>query len=122
MILGFVQLTRMRRGTRPYKEAVERTRALVTERTEYYAQRYGFSHGTISIRKQKTRWGSCSAKGNLSFNYRLGFLPPELLEYVVVHELCHTAQHNHSPLFWALLLSILPDGRHLRKRLRAYRF
>jgi predicted metal-dependent hydrolase len=117
-----IQLPRMRRGTRPYKEAVEYTRALVTERTANHARTHGFVYGTISIRKQKTRWGSCSTQGNLSFNYRLGFLPPELLDYVVVHELCHTLEHNHGPRFWALLLSILPQGRTLRAELRRYRF
>jgi predicted metal-dependent hydrolase len=117
-----IQLPRMRRGTKPYKEAVGRTRALVTERVEHFASEYDFNYGVISIRKQKTRWGSCSHAGNLSFNYRLGFLPPELLEYVVVHELCHTKEHNHSLRFWALLLSLLPHGRALRQALKRYRF
>jgi predicted metal-dependent hydrolase len=117
-----IQLPRMRRGTRPYKEAVERTRILVTERVSYWSQVYGISYGRVFIRKQKTRWGSCSRAGNLNFNYRLGFLPPHLVDYIIVHELCHIPQQNHSPAFWALVEQAMPDWKHLRNSLRSYRF
>lgn len=112
----------MNRGGRPYREAVARTRALVRERASHYARVYGVSHGRISIRKQRTRWGSCSVSGDLSFNYRLGFLPPHLMEYVVVHEICHIREQNHSPAFWALVASACPNPKALRKELEQYRF
>ncbi|MDB5194853.1 MAG: putative metal-dependent hydrolase [Parcubacteria group bacterium] len=117
-----IQLPRTRRGTKPHKDAVERTRALVTERVSYWSGVYGIPYGTISIRKQKTRWGSCSQAGNLSFNYRLGFLPLHLADYVIVHELCHIRQHNHSPAFWALVAQAIPHPKKLRTHLHAYRF
>lgn len=112
----------MRRGTKPYKEAVERTRAFVTERAALWAAAYGITYRRIFIKKQKSRWGSCSLAGNLNFNYRLGFLPTKLADYVVVHELCHIQEHNHSPAFWALVARAYPDHKALRRSLRSYRF
>lgn len=117
-----IQLPRMRRGTAPYKEAVERTRALVMTRLAYWSQVYGISHGRVFIRKQKTRWGSCSRAGNLNFNYRVGFLPLHLVDYIIVHELCHIPQQNHSPAFWALVEIAFPHAKQLRRELRGYRF
>ena len=116
------QLPRMRRGTRAYAAAVAYTRALVTERTEHWGRIYGIEYGRIAIRKQKTRWGSCSALGNLNFNYRLGFLPIELVDYIVIHELCHICERNHGPNFWALVGKYCPDALARRKELRKYRF
>lgn len=74
----------------------------------------------ITIRNQRTRWGSCSVKGALSFNYRLVFLPPHLAEYIVAHELCHLREHNHSPRFWELLEEVLPGAAIRRQELREY--
>lgn len=91
-------------------------------RAAYWAEVYGISYRKIFIKKQRTRWGSASAAGNLNFNYRLGFLPPELLDYVVVHELCHIRHLNHSPAFWALVGVTQPNPKALAKRLNAYRF
>ena len=116
------QLPRMNRGGKAYKKQVEMTRALVSERTMYWARVYGITFGKISIRKQKTRWGSCSTAGNLNFNYRLSFLPVTLMDYVVVHELCHIREHNHSPAFWALVGQAYPNWKALRKELESYRF
>ncbi len=75
---------------------------------------------SVTIRDQRTRWGSCSAKGALSFNYRLAFLPAHLVEYIVAHELCHLREHNHSPRFWELLEKVLPGAAICRQELREY--
>ena len=76
------------------------------------------SYGRISIREQKTRWGSCSSAGNLNFNWRLIFAPPAVLDYVVVHELAHRKEMNHSAAFYAIVEQVLPDYRSSQKWLR----
>ena len=76
---------------------------------EYFAGQMGVSFGRITIRDQKTRWGSCSARGNLNFNWRLILAPLEVLDYVVVHELAHRREMNHSDRFWKQVESVLPD-------------
>ena len=78
----------------------------------------GVTYGRISIREQKTRWGSCSNKGNLNFNWRLILAPEEVLDYVVVHELAHRREMNHSKAFYAVVESMLPDYRRAQKWLR----
>ena len=83
-----------------------------------FSQRYGFAIGQISIRNQRTRWGSCSKRGNLNFNHRIVGLAPELVDYVVVHELCHLAELNHSKQFWKLVEQTMPNYNELRKELK----
>lgn len=81
----------------------------IPDRVKYYADIIGVSYGKITIRNQKTRWGSCSNKGNLNFNCLLMMAPPEVVDYVVVHELCHRKEMNHSKAFWNEVEIILPD-------------
>ena len=82
---------------------------VIPERVAYYAPLVGVSYGRITIRRQKTRWGSCSAAGNLNFNCLLMLTPPEVLDSVVVHELCHRREMNHSKRFYAEVLRVYPD-------------
>ena len=91
---------------------------VIPARVEYFAKVIGVTYGKITIRNQKTRWGSCSSKGNLNFNCLLMLAPPEVLDYVVVHELCHRKQMNHSKAFWSEVEKVLPDYKEARKWLK----
>ena len=90
----------------------------LTRRTEYWAPRVGVGYGKITIRCQKTRWGSCSVRGNLNFNCLLLLAPPEVRDYVVIHELCHRKEMNHSPAFWAEVARACPEHHRCRKWLQ----
>lgn len=92
--------------------------AVISSCVRASAERYGFTYTGISIRAQTTRWGSCSSRGRLSFQYRLALIDSALMEYVVVHELVHTRFMHHGPAFWACVEGILPDYQSLRARLR----
>ena len=96
----------------------EKTRALIEKRVQLYAPCIGVTYGAITIRAQRTRWGSCSSKGNLNFNCLLALVAPEVLDYVVVHELCHRIEMNHSRRFWDAVANILPDYPVHRKWLK----
>ena len=98
----------------------ERARALVTERIAYFNQYYAFSYGAVRIGNQRSRWGSCSSKKNLNFNYKIVFLPQPLQDYVIVHELCHLQELNHGKQFWDLVAQQIPDHMSRRKELRKY--
>ena len=91
---------------------------VIPERVEYFAKVIGVTYGKITIRNQKTRWGSCSSKENLNFNCLLMLAPPEVLDYVVVHELCHRKQMNHSKAFWLEVEKVLPNYKEVRKWLK----
>lgn len=93
-------------------------RDIFTQKTAYYAQIMNVTYSRISIREQKTRWGSCSSAGNLNFNWRLIFAPETVLDYIVIHELAHRKEMNHSPAFYAVVESVLPDYKTSRKWLR----
>lgn len=92
--------------------------ALAKERVAYFNQFYNFKFNTVNIKNQKTRWGSCSKKGNLNFNYKIIHLPPEHQNYLVVHELCHLAEFNHSKKFWTLVSQQIPNYAKLRYELK----
>ena len=87
----------------------EQAQKVIPERVKFYATKMGVKYGRITIRNQRTRWGSCSAKGNLNFNCLLMLAPPEVLDSVVVHELCHLKEMNHSDRFYAEVLRVYPD-------------
>ena len=96
----------------------KQVKTIIPVRAAYFAPLVGVSYGRITIRSQHTRWGSCSSKGNLNFNCLLALVPPEVLDYVVVHELCHRKEMNHSPRFWAEVERILPDYKMSLKWLK----
>ena len=102
------------------QELAERACRVFPEKVAYYAKKLGVTYGMITIRNQKTRWGSCSAKGNLNFNCLLMLTPEEVVDYVVVHELCHRIEMNHSKRFWNLVERILPDYRQSRMWLKKH--
>ena len=105
---------------REIKRLVALAKQVIPEKVAYYARIMGVTYGRISIRKQKTRWGSCSREGNLNFNCLLMMTPPEVLDYVVVHELSHRLEMNHSVRFWAQVEKMMPDYRVPRKWLREH--
>lgn len=100
------------------KRYIKIARDIITQKTSYYANIMNVTYGRISIREQKTRWGSCSSKGNLNFNWRLIFAPEEVLNYIVVHELAHRIEMNHSAAFYSVVKSILPDYKKQQNWLR----
>ncbi|MFA6285701.1 MAG: SprT family zinc-dependent metalloprotease [Parcubacteria group bacterium] len=96
------------------KEAI----ALIKKKTEQFGAIYNLYPARISIRNQKTRWGSCSRKGNLNFNYRIVHLPEKYQDYVVAHELCHLKEFNHSKRFWDLIEETISDCKKIRREIR----
>lgn len=100
-----------------YREAAKE---YIPKRVEFYKQFVSGDYSRITIRDQKTRWGSCSASGTLSFSWRLMLAPPAILDYVVVHELCHFEHMNHSREFWQAVENILPDYKQRRDWLKEH--
>ncbi len=92
----------------------------ITRRLEELAARHGFTYGRVTFRTQKSRWGSCSARNNLSLNLKLALLPERLLDLVLLHELVHTEIKNHGPAFHARLEEVLPGARRLDRELDSY--
>ncbi len=102
------------------RELAAQARREIPPRVEHFAGIMGIHYGRITIRNQATLWGSCSAKGNLNFNCLLMLCPAEVRDYVIVHELCHRKEMNHSPRFWAEVGGVLPDYRLQRSWLKEY--
>lgn len=92
----------------------------IGKQVRHYCEAMGVTVGYVTVKNQKTRWGSCSAKGNVNFNYQLAFLPDELLDYVVIHELAHRRHMNHSRAFWAEVEKYCPDYLERREQLKEY--
>ncbi len=101
-----------------YRERKKEARMLVEARLETFNALYGLKWSRVSIKNTRRLWGSCSRRGNLNFNYKLLLIPPDLRDYVIVHELCHLIHFNHSPRFWNEVARALPDFKERKKRLR----
>jgi predicted metal-dependent hydrolase len=101
-----------------YKEAA---RALVHLKLAHFNVHYEFALNRVFIKNSRSRWGSCSSRGNLNFNYKILFLRPELQDYLIVHELCHLKHFNHAPDFWALVAEQVPEYKNLRREIRKIR-
>ncbi len=96
----------------------EQARRLVENRLSFFNKIYNFEINRIAIKNTSTRWGSCSSKGNLNFNYKILYIRPALADYLIVHELCHLGELNHSKRFWALVSKTIPDYIEVNKELR----
>lgn len=100
---------------------LQQARQVIGNRVQHYRQFMGEEVTAIRIKDVKSRWGSCSSKRNLNFNWRLVMAPMEVLDYVVVHELCHLKEMNHSGAFWELVEAVLPEYKKQRKWLKECR-
>lgn len=110
-----------RNNKKHYFENKEAALKLVNEKVAEINKYYQFNHNRICVRNQITRWGSCSKKGNLNFNYKLLFLTPGLCDYIIAHELCHLKEFNHGEKFWRLVEKVVPDYKEKRKELKNIR-
>lgn len=108
-------------NTKKYLEYKELARKIAVSRVDFFNKHYGFKVGKIAIRNQRSRWGSCSTKGNLNFNYKIALIPAHLQDYLVVHELCHLGQFNHSQKFWDLVAETVPEWKKAREELKKMR-
>jgi predicted metal-dependent hydrolase len=93
-------------------------RKLVVSKIKKINSFYNFDFNDIKIKKLKSKWGSCSGRGNMNFNYKIIYLPDRLVEYIVAHELCHLKELNHSTKFWMLVSKFIPEYKECRKNLR----
>ena len=107
-------------GKRDYELHKESARALVHERLEFFNRHYNFEYRKVFIKNTSTRWGSCSSHKNLNFSYKIYKLPPELADYLIVHELCHLGEMNHGPNFWKLVSETIPEYEQLNRQLKRY--
>lgn len=107
-------------STLEIEQLAKQASKVIPERVAYFAELMGVTYGRITIRNQKTRWGSCSSKGNLNFNCLLMLVPSDVLDYVVVHELCHRKEMNHSLRFWHEVEKVLPRYREQERWLKEH--
>mgnify|MGYP001609645548 FL=1 len=113
-----VRRTSLRGKKKEYLENKGKALALALSRIEHFNKIYKVNIGKINIKNQKTRWGSCSKKGNINFNYKIALLPERLSDYIIVHELCHLKEFNHSCKFWDLVSITIPDWLERRSELK----
>jgi len=107
------------KDNRHYIKYKDQARNIIENKANEVCRFYRLKYNRLSIRNQKTRWGSCSAKANLNFNYKIMFLPDNLVDYVVTHEICHLKELNHSPDFWKLVGDRISNYKALRREIRA---
>lgn len=93
---------------------------IIKNKVEYFVSKYGYLYNKINIKNQKTCWGSCSKKANLNFSYKILFLPENIRDYIIAHEICHLKELNHSKKFWKLVLDMFPEYQESRKQLKMY--
>lgn len=105
-----------------YKLKQREAQLIISSRLEYFNSFYNFKYQKVTIRNQATRWGSCSRRGNLNFNVKLLDLSAPLRDYVIIHELCHLKEFNHSSRFWSLVSKTQPDYLSLRRQLKTWQF
>ena len=108
----------LRGKKKEYLENKDKALSLALLRLEHFNKIYEVKIGKVNIKNQKTRWGSCSRKGNINFNYKIALLPDRLADYIIVHELCHLKEFNHSRKFWNLVALTIPDWRERRGELK----
>ncbi len=118
--MPFRPIVRRKNSRAEYLKHKESARQLVERRLPELNQVYNFAYKKIAIRNQKSSWGSCSSQGNLNFNYKIALLPPHLADYLMVHELCHLGEFNHSQKFWNLVARTIPDYKKLRADMQKY--
>lgn len=115
---SFSGLVVLKSSKKDYIKYKEQALALAQNRIEHFNKIYGFKFNKINIKNQKTRWGSCSKKGNLNFNYKIALISERLADYIIVHELCHLKEFNHSKKFWNLVAKSIPDYLKIREELK----
>lgn len=105
-----------------YLNNKEQARYFLYKKLEQFNYYYNFHYGRVCVKDQKSRWGSCSSRGNLNFSYKIVFLPEHLADYIIVHELCHLGELSHSPKFWRLVEQTIPDHKKRKRELKKHRF
>lgn len=108
------------KGKKDYLQNKEKARKIITQKTKEVCEKIGLQFTKIRIGNQKSRWGSCAKNGTLSFNYKLIYLPENLREYIIVHEVCHLKELNHSSRFWRLVDDSFPSRKECRKNLKKF--
>ena len=114
----FKNVNNVKNSKEDYLKYKEEARSFIENKIKERNKYYRFKYNRISIRNQRTRWGSCSQNGNLNFNYKLLFLPTKTAEYIITHEICHLKEMNHSSRFWDLVIQKIPDYKKIRKELK----
>lgn len=106
--------------TKHYTDHKEAARQLIHTRLAHFNTHYHLTYKRVALRNQRRSWGSCTSLGNLNFSYKILFLPPELADYIIVHELCHLKELNHSERFWSLVAETIPDYKEKKAALKKY--